>query len=333
MERKIVILGNATDWCQKSLNDINKYDNIKLLNSNYLCDLNKIQQFLIKIQFSYKLNHIFNVPLKRIWFKKVRKNISLDKNDNLLIIVYDRSFLSQNEKFIKYLRNYYKDCKIVYLFTNIVKYSGAKEYNFVEKLNKVYDLVYAFDYEDAKKYNFKYNPLIYSENEIKDNKKNVDVFYVGKAKDRYDMLIKCFEKINKIKLKAEFYIFGINEKKQKYNDQIKYNQYIPYVECLENIKASNCLLDIIQGDSSGYTIKVCEAIFYNKLLITTNKNIKNAPFYNPKYILIIENENDIKREFFDSKDDVKYTESDRKYFLLNTFLMKINNDLKEGKIK
>lgn len=333
MNRKIIIFGNAQDWCEKSLTDFKENENVKIINSKFSCNLNKFLEIIAKIHFSYKINQIINLPFKSIWGKKIVKEIKEKQDENLIFIIYDRNLMANNEKFIKLLRKKFPKCKLVYMFTNIVKISGANDNNFVNKLNEMYDVVYAFDPSDAQKYNFCYSPLIYSYNEIDVKNKN-GVFYVGRAKDRYNMLIDVYNKIKELNIDREFYIFGVPTDKQEYKDEIKYNKYISYEECLKNIQESDCLLDIIQGESEGFTIKTCEAVYYDKLLITTNKNVKKAPFYDERYILVIETANDIKKDFFKNSKNVKYSKEGKEYFSVNTYLENLYKDLnkkqKEG---
>ena len=326
MERKIIVLGNGQDWCEKSLTDLKKMKNVKIINNKYIYNFNKISSFFIRIHFSYKLNKKIDLPFKSIWIKKVLKSINYKSDEDIIFIIYDRSFLSNNKKFLESLRKKYKNCKLVYMFTNIINISGASDNNFVLKLNKYYDVVYAFDPKDAKKYNFKYSPLLYSINPINIEEKE-QVFYVGRAKDRYSMLLQVYEKIKQLNISRKFYIFGVPNKEQKYKDEIQYNKYISYDDCLKSIKQSNCLIDIIQGNSCGYTIKTCEAVYYDKLLITTNENVKNAPFYDERYILVIKSPEDITKDFFDNAGKVKYSIEGKAYFSIDTFLKKLYADL------
>lgn len=326
MKEKIVILGNGQDWCEKSLTDFKKMENVKIINSKYLCNFNKILSYFIRIHFSYKLNKIVKLPFKSIWFKSIIKNIGETNDENIIFIIYDRSFLANSEEFLRYLRKKYKNCKLVYMFTNIVNISGAGDKKFVSKLNQYYDIVYAFDPEDAKKYNFRYSPLIYSLNPMNVKEKN-QVFYVGRSKDRYSMLIQAYEKIKQLNIDRNFYIFGVPEKDQKYTDEIQYNKYISYDECLKNIQQANCLIDIIQGNSCGFTIKTCEAVYYDKLLITTNENVKNAPFYDERYILVINSAEDITKDFFNNVEKVKYSKEGKAYFSVDTYLKNLYKDL------
>ena len=326
MKEEIIIFGNGQDWCEKSLTDFKKYKNITIINDKYLCKLNSFFLFFAKIHFSYKLNKKIKLPFKSIWFKKIIKGINKNSDENIIFIIYDRNLMANNEKFIKKIRKEFPKCKLVYMFTNIVNISGARDNDFVEKLNKFYDVVYAFDPVDGKKYNFKYSPLIYSYNKLNVSSEE-KVFYVGRAKDRYEMLLKSYEKLKQIGINRKFYISDVKSEARKYEEEIEYNRYISYDECLKNIQESTCLLDIIQGNSTGFTIKTCEAVFYDKLLITTNKNVINAPFYNKKYILIIESANDINIDFFKNAGKVKYSKKGKEYFSVETYLKKLYQDL------
>lgn len=332
MKQKIIILGNGQDWCEKSLKDFEKMDNVKINNYKYLSKLNPFLKFIARIQFAPKINKIIEIPFKSLWYKNIEKIVDAKENEQVIFIIYDRNAFANNEKFLKYLRKQFNNCKLVYMFTNIINITGAMTNGFVSKLNQYYDVVYAFDPVDAKKYNFRYSPLIYSFNEMKVDNRDT-VFYVGKAKDRYDMLIKVYERLKALNINSKFYITEVPEEQQIYKGDINYNQYITYEECLKNIQESNCLIDIIQGNSTGFTIKTCEAVYYNKLFITTNKHVKDAPFYDERFMLVIDSASDINKDFFENAKKVEYSEEGKAYFSVKNFLTKLYSDLdlkKEG---
>lgn len=327
MDRRIIILGNGLEWCEKSLADFRDVPNTKIINKRMPCR-SKMAEKLLKVHFSNQINKKIKLPLKCIWYSYFAKCMSKDRKTPLLIVVYDRNKLANNVGFLNFLRKYYEDVKIVYLFTNIAKISGAIENSFLDKLNDYYDVVYAFEPQDAPRYNYQYFPLLYSKNEMDDIVSKEDVFYVGAAKDRYEMLIMVYERLMDLDITSKFYIAGVEQDKA-YPEKIIYNQYIPYNQCLRHIQESRCLLDVIQGESEGFTIKVCEAVMYDKLLITTNEKVKEAPFYNPEYILVIEKPEDIKKEFFDLEKVVKYSEEGKNYFSVKRFLKQLAKDLNE----
>ena len=62
-----------------------------------------------------------------------------------------------------------------------------------------------------------------------------------------------------------------------------------YDEVLDIVEQSLCIIDVPKPNQSGLTLRVLEAIFYNKKLITTNKNVVEEEFYNPQNILVWDN--------------------------------------------
>lgn len=326
--KKYIIIGNETDWCDLSLADRSEYDNISFFNTKNLIGKDSMLYPLMNLHFSDKLNRYFNAPFKGIWNKIIVNYLGVDKNNDIYLIIYDWHRLGRNESFLNYIINNYKNVRLVYVFTNIVEYSGAKSHNFVHKLDKYYSAIMAFDLEDSKRYSFSYSPLVYSK-KLKNNiQETSDVFYLGKAKDRYNMLIEVFEQLKRFDLKCDFTIADVSDTEKFYKEEIKYinyRNYIPYEEAVKKLSSSKCLLDVIQGDSTGLTIKTCEAIYHNKKLITTNKHIKDYSFYdnNKENILIIESAEDLIESFFKYKNDVSYTNDALRYFSLDSFLIRI----------
>ncbi len=324
MKNKLVVLGNTTDWCRINLGDLECVDGAKVINFTYPCPEKGFMTNLIRLHYSPRFKRL--LPLHSIWYSYFCRYICSDKDDDLCLVVYDRNRLANDIGFLTYIRQYYRRLKLVYVFTNVVRFSGANENNFIHHLDEYYDLIYAFDPSDSIKYNFNYSPLIYSRHN--NNKTiNCNVFYVGRAKDRYDMLISIFERLREIGVERRFFLFNVPPEKQVYSEEITYNQLIPYEKVLNYIEGADCLLDVIQGDSEGMTIKVCEAVFYNKLLITTNQKIKELEFYSPDRILVIEKPEDIIPSFFEKRNLVRYSEKDRDFFSVNGFINRLNRDL------
>ena len=99
-------------------------------------------------------------------------------------------------------------------------------------------------------------------------------------------------------MKCDFTIVDVPEGEQRHAEVIKYNVKLPYGEVIEKIKRSRCLVDVIQGESSGLTIKTVESVVYDKKLLTTNENVKKEDFYKSQNILIYDKRKPI-RDFLD----------------------------------
>lgn len=321
--KRLIVLGNCVDWCEKSLYKLKTFDGVYFTNK-YLPVNGNILNKIAKLHFCYTTNKYFNLPFKWIWYKSFIKKLKIkgDYNNDICVLIYDHNILGKEYKFIKYVKKRYPNVKFAYIFTNIVKYTAAREQNYINQLNDWYDVVFAFDPLDAKKYNFEYSTLIYDpDGQYADTPNNKDdlVFYVGQAKDRFDELISVYEKLENLNIDCDFHIVNVSQNQIKYENDIEYNRYMTYNEALDRIKKATCLIDIVQGDSAGLTIKNCEAVCYNKKLITTNKSIEKYPFYDPKYIRIIESPDDIDAEFFNNNKNVNYTDKGDNYFSADLF--------------
>ena len=66
---------------------------------------------------------------------------------------------------------------------------------------------------------------------------------------------------------------------------------------------SKYIMDIPEENQTGFTQRVLDAIFLEKKVITTQKNISEESIYNPNNILIIEKYEDIEKnkDFFKKK--------------------------------
>jgi len=310
---KYTILANSLEWCKYSWLGALKDKNIHYIHDPHPFKRGSLMNFLWKIHYHFWGKHFF-LPFKSIWYKAMLKSYGLTPDEQNRIILYDRNILSTDFHFWAYVRNALPDVKIVYLFSNVVRVSGASDYGIIEKLNDVFDIVFAFDKKDAERYSFSYNPLIYTEFHGEGTVKlpHCHLFYLGLAKDRLDDLIEIFEKAQKEGLKCDFHIVGVPTELQKYSDEIVYNKPMQYAEALNHIKAADCLVDIIQKNSYGLTIKTCEAVIYEKKLITSNQMVVEEKFYHPENIMVY-NANANLKEFIE-KPIVHYGEVGKNVF-------------------
>lgn len=249
----------------------------------------------------FKINYILTLKIN----KQLRQNI----NHYNKIICLDDGYGSYIGD---YIRKKNKKCKVILYFRNVIK---SNPYNKNILLDKKINTIYTFDYNDSKKHkiNFVDNFIV-----IKNDKKTTNqisdlVVFVGRNKNRFDTIKKIETNLNKINMKTQFTIID-NE-----NNYIQYDEYIKIVEkCC-------CILDIVAEDQVGLTLRVLESIFYEKKLITNNKNIANYSFYNKNNIYIIDDNNNEEAklaEFF-RKEYIKYDYETVKEYLFENWIQKI----------
>lgn len=325
---KYIILGNGTGWCFNCWAPAVDGDRIRIINdimpSSY-------SGFLKKICFNHNRFRLPAIglraaPMLKIWYRNIEDVLSIDDNTNTVIILYDWNFLTKDFSFLKYIRGRHKKVKFIYLFSNIIKVTGAKYYGILDQLKNNYDLVFAFDRADANKYGFEFSYLIYTSNYTRQSTGyNSDLFYIGRAKDRYETLISIFEKAQEEGLKCDFNIVGVPVSEQKYKNIINYSP-LPYDEVKERIQSTRCLVDAIQSESSAMTIKVCESVVFNKKLITTNYNITKEPFFDKSRVYVYPNELSLKDFVF--SDSLPYSDDDKFLFSPERLFFEIENKLR-----
>lgn len=322
---KYIILSNEQQWCTNCWKAAVDNDRVRFIESQLPFDkASKLYNIAFR-HIRFKSRSSVLLPFVSIWYNTFDKYLNIDDTIKTVLIVYDWNTLTKDLRFFQYLKRSHKNLSIVYMFSNIVSISGAKWYKIRDRLNDTFDLVFAFDREDAKKYNFEYSPLIYTTDvqmpPISESMEN-DLFYLGMAKDRYEALIEVFEKATSEGLKCDFTIVGVPKEKRKYEDVIKYAP-VSYDAAIKGMANAKCIVDIIQGNSTGLTIKNCEALAFGRKLITSNPHVRDVEFYHPENICVYDAKNSI-RDFIE-KPFLEYTQKEKTYFSPYSLFDKIEN--------
>lgn len=151
---------------------------------------------------------------------------------------------------------------------------NKKEY--FEKIKSFGFEIRTFDPDDAKKYGFVYMNQFYRMVCKKTASEEIeyDFYFIGFKKNRGHL-------IEYVKQNLEAYrnYFKIVESP---------NEMISYRSNVELAKKSKCLVEILNGNQIGLTLRPLEALSLGKKLITNNRLISKYDFYNPNNIFIID---------------------------------------------
>lgn len=328
MAANYIILSNGQQWCTNCWRAAVDNNKVRFIESQLpLAKSSRLYNIAFR-HIRFKSRSAVLLPFVSVWHKRFDKYLNIDDNIKTVLIVYDWNSLTKDLGFFSYLKRQHKNLSIVYMFSNIVAISGAKYYKIVERLNSVFDIVFAFDQEDSRKYGFAYSPLIYASNVqmpcVSDKTEN-DLFYLGMAKDRYDRLIEIYEKAISEGLKCDFTIVGVPDNERKHVGSIKYAP-VSYDVAIKGMANAKCIVDVIQGNSTGLTIKNCEALAFGRKLLTTNPHVRDVDFYHPENICVYESGVSIKS--FLEIPFVEYTQNERAYFSPARLFSKIETLLK-----
>jgi glycosyltransferase involved in cell wall biosynthesis len=286
---------------------IRKYFKSKLINK------------IFKIHNSWPLNKKWELPLKFIWFNGVLSKDCLERNSNIVFLFYESFHLSYSKQYLKYLKKIFRNSKFCFILHNPI---GEYNLNKINVFRDRYDCIITFNSKDELDYGFirpKYFPIKFPYKQESQIKKSSDVFFIGSEKGRLDILIAIYEKLISNGLKCEFYIVGVKEERKRYSESIVYNTTLTYEEVLQKIQSTNCVLEVLQNGQMYSSIRECEAFQYRKKLLTTNSDILNEPFYNPKVIQVITDPEKIDTEFVRLQVDYELFPSDE-YWSFRPFM-------------
>lgn len=145
--------------------------------------------------------------------------------------------------------------------------------------------IYSFDQGDCIQCGFEFVSTLYT-NQIELPNKEVcyEVLFVGTTKERTQEIFAIYDLLAKHQISKKFYVVGAEEEKHP----LILHEKIGYAEYLGMVAQSKALLDINNPDQQGLSLRVMEAVFLNKKLITTNKTVRQYDFYCEENMFIIE---------------------------------------------
>lgn len=183
---------------------------------------------------------------------------------------------------------------------------------------KYFDRKFTFDAKDAILYNLDFRPLFfideYSEIYKRNNKLiNYNLLFLGTAhSDRYrigNAVVNWCDSQNLLSYAYYYmpsrlvYVFKMLFDSSFHRFEYKKLSFksLNVNDIIALYNESSVILDINHPGQNGLTMRTFEALGAGKKIITTNKEIKNYPFYNENNVFIIDRENiTLDKTFFNS---------------------------------
>lgn len=197
------------------------------------------------------------------------------------IVVFDSNMTNS---FLQWLRKNNKKARIIFWYWNPVR----KSLNPMEIPEGIE--IWSYSKSDCEKYKLRYNTQFYFKELILNGKEQkYDVFFAGVDKGRRKILIKykeLFAKHNityKMEIVSTLWYF-----KWLHRD---YTEHKPYGIILEETSRSAAILDLYVDKKAGNSLRVMEALFLGKKLLTNNSEISKEIFYSPNFIFLLEKRN------------------------------------------
>lgn len=299
---------NKSEFLHIMYNDLQGYDNIIFIETpfeNRPCT--NFFKTLHKYHFHGYLNKYFQLPLKSFW-NRYYFHAKSDTPQKMCFVFFIPSLTSSNESFFRYLRKNYPGCKMVIYLEDIIasRTRNGKNTLRLDFIERYFDLAISYDKGDCQEYGFLYYPTSYSVVNINNNSDidNSDLFFCGAAKQRYETITSIYREVIRHKLRCDFIVTRYGNIAKV--DGVHYVPYLlPYSSYLKHMVKSNCLLDVIQSGSRGFTVRVWEALVYGKKLLTNNKEILDTPFYDERQFCYFEKITDREIRFIAQKENIE----------------------------
>ncbi|MCB5954633.1 hypothetical protein [Enterococcus sp. CWB-B31] len=304
MKEEYIVIGPGSDYVKHIFSDIDNFEGGTLF-ATPVKDGNKLLTLVHHIHFSLAINRKLNLPFKRVWNNYYSlSQVKFDDSVQYYLVFTDISACRYSYKYLCELSRK-KNVKLGISILNIMSAVGSL---LKEKL-ELFDYIFSFDKKDSQKYGFIFWPLIYSSSPEVEKENCINrAFFVGNAKRRLDIIHGVFDQLSQLDIPSEFYVSKVSKDRQVYTQDphFHYNQWLNYKDVMMETQRSNCVVEIVDDNQSGLTLRSAEAITMNKKILTNNESIKLSKFYDPKRIFIFKDPKEITLEFFNQNLEVDY---------------------------
>ena len=280
-----------------------------LLDSCY--SINPFLRKLRRIHFANPLNSILWLPMKRIWdcTNTLRLSDLAPSKRNYIIFQTGIKFSAHYIERLKRERN---ACIVLYMPDNIRTMKIAQNKDEFLRFCRHYhvDQGYSFDKMDCEEFGAEFFdfysmlPDKVTQKKLEDDKPRI--LYVGgcRSKERLNMLHALYDRLKK-QAHCTFYLNGVDSVDAN-REGIIYNHPLSYAEVVELVQQHDVIVEIMNGNQAGNTLRLKEAVCYNKCLITNNPFVKDSPYYHPDFMQIFKKVDDIDLSRFAKDVDYKY---------------------------
>lgn len=206
------------------------------------------------------------------------------------VLIFDIDY----PKDLQIIKKHLPACKKISLFLwNPVQNHDSKlekSLRNIQVLRKEFSNIYTFDPQDAQNHQLKWVPQPYRNISISTGtplEKDIDLYFIGSDKGRLDQLINIQKSAESAGLKCHFHITP-SKRYQYTKEQAVYlsKKHVSYEENLALARRAHCLLEIVQANQSGPTIRAMEASFLNCKLMTNRVHAQDQPDYAPDRIWV-----------------------------------------------
>ncbi|MDD3139765.1 MAG: hypothetical protein PHX08_12435 [Lachnospiraceae bacterium] len=266
---------------------------------------------IYKVHFNDRINRHLWLPFKNVWnnFYTLHK-YSFDASETYYVLFMNGSLRYHfSRSYLKKLKLQHPNVRLVMILYDSFSNPTAQR---SIKMIPEFDYVFSFDQGDCERHGFERIYSTFSKPDFvnTDKSKSSSAFFIGFGIGRLQILQRTFEKISSEVNDCKFYIAGVKANQQKQIEGVQYNVTMPYAEELQMAYNTDCIVEIVKEGQTGVSLRTCEAIAFNKKLLTNNQSLLKMPFYDERYMQVFKEPEEIDLNFIKKKTDVHYDDTD-----------------------
>ncbi|SFO26906.1 hypothetical protein SAMN04487831_11523 [Pseudobutyrivibrio sp. UC1225] len=268
-------------------------------------------KWLYKLHINDKINRRIWLPAKMLWKPCYRLHkYNFDENEEYRVLFMNGSLKYHfDEKYLLDFKKNHPNVKLVMIMYDSFSNKSAKR---SIGMIPIFDYVFSFDQGDCERHGFMHIYSTFSRPDFvyEDETKKSKCFFIGYGVGRLEILQNTFAKITAGVKGCKFYIAGVKSEEQKSIPDVIYNHRMSYDEELQMAYNTDCVVEVVKEGQTGVSLRTCEAIAFNKKLITNNQSLLSMPFYDERYMQVFKNPEEIDLDFINKDIVVKYEDSD-----------------------
>lgn len=218
------------------------------------------------------------------------KRLSKISNVDMVFMIAEASV---DLNLIKLIRKNFSGARsVLYLWDSVNNCKNVLDYY------KEFDVVLTFDSNDAKEYGWKYRPLFFIDQLVKDTPREFDISSIcAVSEDRIEMVYGLKKMAEKRGYNIYIYLYCSRMRYIKNRFLLRKKIYrklsvkdikfrpLSLEETHRIYDRSKCIADYASKKQTGLTMRTIECLGHQCKLITNNEEIKNADFYSEQNIL------------------------------------------------
>lgn len=227
----------------------------------------------------YKALFILRIPLYTLFWGDWGKRLKEAER----VIIFDYGYQAGMEN---YIRKKNPSCQIYLFVWNVVDKNHRTHELFTDK-----NAIYCTDRGCCETYHFKYNHIFYARSYYRPYSPEYKnrLFFLGADKGRAPYLHELKGILEKSGLECDIRVL-LKSKDRAYRlplADIETEEALCYDDYRRELEHAGVLLDVNQKGQKALTMRVMEAIYFSKKLITNNEDIVNYDFYQENNIFLL----------------------------------------------